>query len=132
MAKLKALILEDEALIALDVEQHLRECGFSVTLVTSCEAADHFLSEQDADVAIVDLKLTDGYCHRVARVLIDRSIPFIVHSGSDEIDEPGQEIFRRGRLFRKPADTKELAAVALSIATGANTSTIGTMGLGGS
>jgi DNA-binding response OmpR family regulator len=118
MAKMLALVLEDEALIALDVEQHLVESGFEVVLVSSCEAADRFLSERDADVAVIDLQLRDGFCHNVARALVDRSIPFIVHSGSNEIGENSDhEIFTKGRLLPKPADLRELAAIALSLAT---------------
>lgn len=111
-----ALLLEDEALIALDVEQHLAEAGFQVVHVTSCEDAERYLADQSPDLAVIDLTLRDGICHGVARILVERSVPFIVHSGSNEIDDnPDHQIFQSGTWISKPSSMADLVAMAISL-----------------
>ncbi|MBZ9739721.1 MULTISPECIES: VpsR-related response regulator [unclassified Mesorhizobium] len=116
MADMIALLLEDEVLIALDVEHHLAEAGFEVVHVTSCAEAERYLGDQNPDVAVIDLKLRDGVCHSVAHTLADRSIPFIVHSGNNEFDDnPEHQIFAKGSWVPKPSEMADLAATAMSL-----------------
>lgn len=59
---LKILVVEDEVLLALDLESHLIAMGHRVIGVAS-DAADAFaLAENEAvDLALVDLNLRDGF-----------------------------------------------------------------------
>lgn len=76
-----ALLLEDEAIIAFDVEQALEEAGFLVTTNVTCSAADEWLRNTPPDVAVVDIRLKDGSSEvNVARFVRD-GIPFVVQSG---------------------------------------------------
>lgn len=109
-----ALLLEDEPLIALDIEAILEGAGFDVTTVMSCADASDWLDSCRPDIVVVDIILTDGPCHAIVEKLIEAHIPFIVHSG----DHPSMHVgtpFAHGRWVSKPADGDELAAVALAI-----------------
>ena len=82
MAAPLALVLEDEALVAMDLESALLEDGFSVVLARSCSDAFSFLEGSRPDVAILDVRLPDGDCKIVARTLAQLGVPFIVYTGA--------------------------------------------------
>lgn len=112
-----ALLLEDEALIAMDLEMNLQAAGFEVVHLMSCTEATHWLDANRADVAIVDIQLTDGSCHGVAERLRLAGTPFIVHSG----DQPHQHAntpFVHGVWLNKPSASTDLIE-AVREATGA-------------
>lgn len=106
-----ALLLEDEPLIALDLERMLGSAGFDVTTVISCEEATDWLAICRLDIVIVDILLRDGPSDQVVERLISDGIPFIVHSG----DHPGMHVgspFANGRWVNKPAAPGELVGAA--------------------
>lgn len=105
------LLLEDEPLIAMDIELTLRGAGFDVTTVVTCEEANNWLEICRPDIVIVDIELRDGPCHKIAEYLTEEKIPFIVHSGdhpSMHVDTP----FAQGRWISKPAAADELIGAA--------------------
>jgi DNA-binding LytR/AlgR family response regulator len=58
---LKVLIVEDEALLAMELESLVEEAGHSVVgWATSSEEARGMVDATDADIAFVDIHLTDG------------------------------------------------------------------------
>jgi len=70
MAQARVLIVEDDILIALDVEQSLLEAGFDVCGVASSEAEALELAERlRPDMAVVDITLGPGDGRVVARTL---------------------------------------------------------------
>lgn len=97
------LVLEDEPLIAWDLETALSEAGFTVALARSCFDAEGWLAEHSPDAAILDMKLGDGECVAVAKSLVERNVPFILHTGDDLFGR--DEVFKSGIIVRKPADT---------------------------
>jgi CheY-like chemotaxis protein len=104
------LVVEDEPLIALDIEEMLTSAGCTVAaILDTCEAAEVWLASNSPDVAILDIQLKDGTCESVARTLHERSIPFVVHSGSEQSDDVLHPIFREGSWVAKPASQDELA-----------------------
>jgi DNA-binding response OmpR family regulator len=97
-----ALLLEDEALISLDVETTLSDAGFEVHNAVSCEDAHNWLDLNRPDVVIVDIVLRDGRCTEVVTRLLQARVPFIVHSG----DHRGLHIgtpFEFGEWLNKPS-----------------------------
>jgi len=79
------LILEDEALIAMTLEDDLEDAGCAVAgSFASCSSALRWLEHATPDVAILDATLRDGTCGEVAAELNRRGIPFVVHSGNRE------------------------------------------------
>jgi|SRR5215212_1007781 DNA-binding response OmpR family regulator len=77
-----ALILEDEAIIALNLQDELQDAGFGVGgPFTSCADAFAWLDAHTPDVAILDTVLQDGPCAQVAVELVRRAVPFLIYSG---------------------------------------------------
>ena len=59
MKKMKALVVEDEIFVAIEVEHVLEEMGFDVVGIASDSTTARKLGSA-ADIAIVDLNLNDG------------------------------------------------------------------------
>ena len=109
-----ALLLEDEPLIAIDLEQMLKAAGFQVATVMSCAEAEEWLAAQKPDIVIVDILLRDGPADKVVERLVDADIPFVVHSG----DHPSQHAgtpFEHGSWISKPASEEDLIGVARTL-----------------
>ena len=113
-----ALFLEDEPLIALDVEEALCSAGFDVVTLSTCLEADGWLLSHTPAVAIVDLELLDGVCHGAAEQLYRRGVPFIVHTGCEKTD-CDNAIFDHGHWLFKPAASHALALLSRALASGA-------------
>ncbi|HEY0597725.1 response regulator, partial [Sphingopyxis sp.] len=77
-----ALIVEDQLLIAIDLEQILEDVGVTVlnTLTSSRDALD-FLAGSLPDFAILDINLGQGTSEPVARLLASRGTPFLFATG---------------------------------------------------
>ena len=92
----RALIIEDEALIALDLQDELQRLGIELLGVarTSDEALE-LLRQGDPDLAIVDLML-NGTAHgaSIADALRARGVKVLITSGGD-----GAEISGKGHAF---------------------------------
>src|SRR5918997_2501112 len=79
------LILEDEALIALDLQDELRDAGYEVEgPFTTCATALSWLETATPDTAILDAALKDGPCREIALELTRRDVPFLIYSGYHE------------------------------------------------
>jgi DNA-binding response OmpR family regulator len=79
------LFLEDEALIAITLQDDLQDAGYEVagTFVT-CAAALEWLGTETPNTAILDATLKDGPCREVALELSRREVPFLIYSGHHE------------------------------------------------
>ncbi|WP_108462836.1 response regulator [Devosia naphthalenivorans] len=109
-----ALLLEDEPLIALDMEEMLGSAGFDVKTVMSCEQANEWLAICRPDIVIVDIELRDGTSDEVVERLVQNHIPFVVHSGEHPSMHVGTP-FAHGRWISKPATPDELIDAARSL-----------------
>ena len=79
------LVLEDEALIALNLQDDLQDAGYEVAgPFTTCAAALEWLQTETPDTAILDAALKDGPCREVALELSRREVPFLIYSGHQE------------------------------------------------
>lgn len=105
--KQTVLVLEDEPLIALDIETTLRDAGYDVAVVGSRIDAFAWLEVCRPDVVIADILLADGSSNEVAEQLILDDIPFVVHSG-DIADSFVGTAFEHGRWLSKPCMPEEL------------------------
>lgn len=107
----RVLVLEDEAIIAVDIEGILTDAGLAVAgTIPTCAEALEWLAINTADVALLDLHLLDGSCEPVARRLVDQRIPFVVFSGGDEGDATLDPIFASGAWLDKPAPPDRIVA----------------------
>ena len=79
------LVLEDEALIAINLQDELQDAGYDVAgPFTTCAAALEWLGTETPKTAILDAALNDGSCHSVAVELSRRGLPFLIYSGHQE------------------------------------------------
>ncbi len=96
------LVLEDEALIALNLQDELQDAGHEVAgPFTACSAALDWLRSATPDMAILDAALNDGSCHSVAAELSRRGVPFLIYSGYQE-DQQLLAEFRHITWIEKP------------------------------
>src|SRR3954454_15553547 len=81
--KRRILVLEDEALIAMDLERIVRRAGCEVLgPVGRAEEALRLAAEGRPDAAILDVRLRDSDCFTVADALARRRVPFVFVTGS--------------------------------------------------
>ena len=78
----RILVVEDDALIAVDYHFQLREVGAQPQAYEPTgKAALDYLATHDIDAAIVDYRLRDGTCEQVLTSLRSRDIPFVIVTG---------------------------------------------------
>lgn len=85
----RILVLEDEALILLDLEQTLMDAGVETVLVAATNAdALTIVDGAVLDAAILDVNLGRGESsYNVARRLQQKGVPFLFSSGTDGVSE---------------------------------------------
>jgi PAS domain S-box-containing protein len=105
----RVLIVEDEALIALQIEETVQALGCQVIgIATSVESAFEVLRDQTPDVAILDVNLGKERSDRIAQALLTLEIPFAYCTGyadtADLVEPPGG-----AERLAKPLDAQLLA-----------------------
>ena len=81
---LKVLIVEDEALLAMDLEFMLEEAGYiPIGPADDLKSALGAIEKSRPDLALVDVRLTSGESGiNVARALHERGIPLLFATGN--------------------------------------------------
>ncbi len=80
--KLKVLIVEDEAIVALHLEDTLTELGYEVVATAGrVDSATQLATTLDLDLAIVDLNLNGHRTDGVAEALAERGIAIVFATG---------------------------------------------------
>ncbi|MGC9449781.1 response regulator [Cereibacter johrii] len=106
---LLVLIVEDEFLIAFDLQSMLEDVGCTVLgPVGTVDAALRILGETRPDVVSLDLNLRGQSSIPVAEKLRALEIPFIVTSAYRTFDFPGGEILTGVTVIGKPAHPRML------------------------
>jgi CheY-like chemotaxis protein len=87
--KCRVLVVEDEALIALMIEDVLNRLGHEVVgPVSKLDAAMTLAHEAHFDAAILDVTVRGGKIFPVAELLSSKGIPFAISSGYAEWSLP--------------------------------------------
>lgn len=105
------LLLEDEALIALDLQYALEAAGYSVTAFSTNTAANAWLGENRPRAAVVDLKLRDGDSIALADKLAASQVPLVIYTGRDIGFDDLAPRLRGVPILRKPADQDGVVAM---------------------
>ena len=79
MARKVALLLEDEAMIAIEVESSLKDEGFDGVTFDTCGAALDWLVSNDPALAIVAVEIRDGACDPAVRMITQRGITHVIN-----------------------------------------------------
>lgn len=112
LAGKRILVVEDEALLALNASMMLEDAGAVVAApAANCAAAVKNINEQDFDVAILDANLGGESVDEVAAALVRRNIPFVFVTGyGRESLPPG---FSQAPLLTKPFNDSQLIDAVL-------------------
>jgi len=106
----RVLLVEDEALVALMVQETLAEFGFDVLgPVGTVSEALAAARDQRIDAALLDINLGDDLVYTVAEILARRGVPFAFVTGydADSVDPR----FSRIPVLRKPIERESLQRV---------------------
>ena len=106
----RVLIVEDEYLVAMDVETSLQSMGVkSIDIATTLFQAKESLSRARPDCVLLDVSLSDGMSYELARHLKEHSIRFGFVSGYGDTSGFPPD-FADAHLLDKPFGETELKA----------------------
>ena len=111
----RCLVLDDEFLIAMDIQQILERAGAAqvVCAATAAEALDLLQREAKFDIAVLDVKLTGPESNSlgVAEVLAGKGTPFVFLTGM-RVDNVHAKRFPDAPVIEKPYDATALLDAA--------------------
>jgi CheY-like chemotaxis protein len=113
--RLRVLIVEDEMLVAMNIEDMLLELGHEVAGIASrLEPALALARDGAFDIAMLDVNLAGDRSFPVADLLIERGLPFLFATGYG----PGgiDEKYRDRPVLQKPFRAADLAAAVDALA----------------
>lgn len=111
-SKLRILVLEDEALVAMLLEDTLLDLGHEAHVFMRLDQACDAAQSGDFDIAILDVNVSGGASYSVARILAGRGVPFAFATGASE---PNEE-FAHIPILSKPYLTEDVARIIRAIA----------------
>ena len=103
------LIVEDEALIALELEDHFRGQGYEVAVASTIGSAIVRIEQGGIGLCVLDYHLGDLPCTPVAEALRAHRVPFVICSGS-----PAgflEDLFAGVPVITKPFDEQVLETI---------------------
>lgn len=114
LAGKRALIVEDEGMLRLQLADTLEEMGCQVADMASTLAdAESVASTTSADFALLDLNLHGRLAYPVADILVARGIPFVFSTGYGSAGvEPR---FHGTPALRKPFEAHDLMAALVKV-----------------
>jgi len=106
----RILIVDDEPMVAIDLEFVLLAAGFEIAGVTGNLATALSIVESGiCDAALLDANLVGVSAAPIATALAARGIPFLVLSGYAPEQQPGA--LRAGQHLQKPASPSQIVKV---------------------
>ncbi|WP_020186124.1 response regulator [Methylopila sp. 73B] len=114
MAPFRVLILEDDAILALDLETIV--CCWTDAEVTACRsiAQARKAMTDGFDLALLDIDVVDGKSYEFAESLRSSKLPFAFVSGAMQDDCP--ETLRDAAFIPKPYTQRAIESVVASAA----------------
>jgi CheY-like chemotaxis protein len=106
----RVLLIEDEPLIAMEMESELSSLGLEVIgPAAHVDSAKQLIAESAFEAALVDVNLNGTSVEEVAAALAQKGIPFAFATGYGRDTLP--EAFRDAPLLAKPVETDALIDV---------------------
>ncbi|MBB6487079.1 response regulator [Rhizobium lusitanum] len=110
------LVVEDEFLIAMELESALTHGGFRVLgPASSVNQALDLLAKQRPDAAVLDVTLGHEKVTPVAQLLTSWDVPFILATASDAAELARHDVLAKVLNLGKPTDMKRLVEVVRSL-----------------
>jgi PAS domain S-box-containing protein len=105
--KPRVLLVEDEALVAMMIQECLAEFGYQVVgpICTAAEAAAR-AKDGPLEAAVLDINLGDGAVYPIADMLAARGVPFVLVTGYDADSVDAR--FRKIPVLQKPIEREML------------------------
>jgi DNA-binding response OmpR family regulator len=105
----RVLVVEDETLVAMEVEAELVKSGYDVVgPAGTLEDAERLAQSENLAAAVLDMNLRGRDAQSVVRLLVKRHVPFVVVSGYSNPVLPKD--LARVRRLEKPVDPRRVAA----------------------
>lgn len=115
--RLRILIVEDEMLVAMNIEDMLLDLGHEVAgLASRLEPALQLAREGDFDLAMLDVNLAGQPSFPVADLLAERGIPFFFATGYGVKGIADQ--YRSFFVLQKPFRARDLADALEAVVPG--------------
>jgi CheY-like chemotaxis protein len=107
----RLLIVEDELLIALELQSIVEQLGGTVVgPAGSVEGALQLLSDTTPDAALLDVNLRERHVTPVAQACRDRSVPFALVTGYGRL-ELEEQLLQSAPRVGKPFDRRAIRNV---------------------
>ena len=88
----RILIVEDDLVIALMIEEFVREFGYAVSSVAGTVAmARQQIAQRNFDAVLLDINMEGEYQPETADILLEAEVPFAFVTGYDYVLEPRHE-----------------------------------------
>jgi DNA-binding response OmpR family regulator len=114
LAGMRVLVVEDDALLLLDLEEVLRAAGAqSVHTCCTIEEAIRCSDTERFDAAVIDVRIGSDSIAPIARQLVARGTPFVFYTGQPRNDRIMAECLKC-QILAKPAQS----AVIVNALTG--------------
>ncbi len=111
----RILVVEDEPIVALDLQTMLEDAGATVLgPAQTIAAAQAIIETGNISLAVLDVRLNRDNIDPVADRLTACGIPLIFHTGHSSI-ETLSLLWPGCKVLRKPVDAGELMATVLSL-----------------
>lgn len=122
LAGLRILVVEDDMMIALQVEEALQDFGCIVIgPVARLDVALQLATDEVLDGAILDVTIRGGQVFPVAERLMSRGIPFTFASGYGDWALP--TVFRNQPRLTKPFTIRDLRVRVQALGSGSEAPT---------
>ncbi|HXE24316.1 MAG TPA: response regulator [Roseiarcus sp.] len=111
---MRVLVVEDDPLMAMDLEDTLADAG--AVVVDLCRTLDEAMARANGDdfaVAVLDFGLGTDTASPVARRLVRRGVPFILYTGKSSGDPSLAEW--ACPIVQKPASPRELVSAVRTV-----------------
>ena len=108
--RLKILVVEDDALIAMELEERLQELGYEVLgPVATVEDAERVIAETRPDAALLDANLAGVSSVPIGVRLAGMGVPLAFCTGYDQIKNAPPEL-ANAPILTKPISDADLVA----------------------
>ena len=104
---LHILVVEDEAIVAMMVEDMLLDFGCRVELAANIKSALTAICDHSLDGVLLDMNIHGQLTTAVAEELVSRSVPFLLVTGygSSNSDPP---VIKTAQRLQKPFSRRDL------------------------
>lgn len=109
---ISVLIVENEFLLAINLEAIMREAGArKVEMAATVADASVLIESGSFDAAILDIRLMDGDSLPLAAKLVAQDVPVVIHSGHSNLGH--SELVPEAIFLPKPSTPPEIIQAVL-------------------